>query len=101
MTTPIPVWGEQIAALRFLAHRVARVHGPTHSDAVTLAEVVNALADTPIIDRAAQIVLGRRLRELTEDFQPWAGSCGSVCQLYAGLASVASALPHTHESSTH
>jgi len=93
MTTAIPIWREQIAALRFLAHKVARVHGPTHPDAAILAEVVNTLVDTPIADTAAQAALGRRLSELTSGFKPWAGSCASVHQLFAGLKTVATSLP--------
>lgn len=99
MSTPIPAWREQIAALRFLAAKVARVHGPGHPDAAILAEVVNTLADIPANDLAAQAALGQRLAELTGGFHPWSGACGSVHQLFSGLKAVAAALPQPNESS--
>jgi len=91
--TTTPDWREQIAALRFLAHKVARVHGPTHPDAAILAEAVNTLVDTPAADTTAQAALGRRLSELTGGFRPWTGACASVHQLFAGLKTVATTLP--------
>ena len=101
MTAPIPAtaaWREQLSALRFLAAKVARVHGPTHPDAAIIAEVVNALTDTPAVDLDTQAALGRRLDELTGGFHPWPGSCGSVHQLFAGLKSVAAAMSQKGES---
>jgi iron-sulfur cluster repair protein YtfE (RIC family) len=94
-TASIPAWRDQIAQLRYLAAKVGRVHGPTHPDMATLAEVVATLADSPADDRAAHAALGRRMRELTADFRPWSGSCASVYQLYQGLSAVTAALPAT------
>jgi len=96
-TATIPAWRERIAQLRYLAVKVGRVHGPTHPDMATLAEVVATLADSPAGDRAAHTVLGRRLRDLTADFHPWPGACASVQQLYAGLRAVAAELPRPSE----
>jgi iron-sulfur cluster repair protein YtfE (RIC family) len=91
---PTPAWREPIGQLRYLAAKVGRVHGPTHPDMATLAEVVATLADSPAADQAAHAALGRRMRELTGDFKPWSGACGSVYQLFHGLAAVASILPN-------
>lgn len=94
MTTPsLPAWRDQVAQLRYLAVKVARVHGPTHPDMIRLAEVVATLANGIVDDHAAQALLGGRLRALTHDFQPWDGSCSSVQQLFHGLSAVAAALP--------
>lgn len=94
MTAPAtPAWREPIGQLRYLAAKVGRVHGPTHPDMATLAEVVATLADSPADDQAAHAALGRRMRELTGEFKPWNGACGSVHQLYQGLAAVAAVLP--------
>ena len=101
MIAPIPVtatWREQLSALRFLAAKVARVHGPTHPDAAIIAELVNALSDTPAVDMDTQAALVRRLDALTGGFHPWSGSCGSVHQLFTGLKSVAAALPQKSET---
>jgi iron-sulfur cluster repair protein YtfE (RIC family) len=92
-TTSIPAWRDQIFQLRYLAAKVGRVHGPTHPDMATLAEVVATLADSPEDDRVAHAALGHRMRELTADFRPWSGSCASVHQLYQGLFAVTAALP--------
>ncbi len=100
MSTVIPqpaIWREPAAALRFLAAKVARVHGPGHPDAAILAEVVNTLVDTPTADRAAQAALARRMRELTGDFHPWPGACASVHQLFLGLKAVTADLPSAAE----
>lgn len=86
-------WREYLTALRFLAAKVAQVHGPTHPDVAILAEVVNTLAATPAADIAALAALGHRLDALTDGFRPWPGSCASVQRLYAGLKAVAAALP--------
>ena len=94
MTTTLePIWRDRIAQLRYLAAKVARVHGPTHPDVATLAEVVATLADSPASDRAAHAALARRIRDLTAGFSPWRGACASVHQLYLGLSEVATTLP--------
>jgi iron-sulfur cluster repair protein YtfE (RIC family) len=94
MTTPaIPAWRDQVAQLRYLAAKVGRVHGASHPDMATLAEVVATLADSQADDRAAHAALNRRLGELTGGFRPWSGACASVHQLFHGLAAVAAALP--------
>ena len=101
MTAPIPAtatWREQLSALRFLAAKVARVHGPTHPDAAIIAHVVNTLIDTPAVDMDTQAALSRRLDELTGGFHPWPGSCGSVHLLFTGLKAVAVALPKKVQS---
>lgn len=94
-TTAQPVWRDQVAQLRYLAVKVARVHGPTHPDMATLAEVVATLADSPATDQAAHAALGRRMRELTGAFRPWSGACASVHQLFHGLSAVAATLPQS------
>jgi iron-sulfur cluster repair protein YtfE (RIC family) len=96
-TTAPPVWRDQIASLRYLAVKVARVHGDTHPSMGTLAEVVATLADSQPDDHAAHVALAHRLRELTWDFHPWNGSCHSVRLLFSGLAAVAAVLPITVE----
>ena len=93
MSTEIPIWREQTAALRFLAAKVARVHGPGHPEAAMLSEVVNTLVDTPTADTTAQAALARRMSELTGGFRPWQGGCASVHQLFLGLKNVAALLP--------
>ena len=98
-TSAIPAWRDQIAQLRYLAVMVARVHGPTHPAMATLSQVVVALADSSLGDQVAHVALGRRLGELTGDFHPWNGACGSVFQLYAGLKTVAAALPKARDGS--
>ncbi|MBN8525136.1 MAG: hypothetical protein J0M02_07360 [Planctomycetes bacterium] len=95
MTTTAPQWRDQASALRYLAAKVARVHGPTHPDMGTLAEVVAALADSRDDDRAAHTALAARLRDLTGGFRPWPGACASVHQLFQGLGAVAASLPVT------
>ncbi len=90
-----PVWRDEVAQLRYLAVKVARVHGPTHPDMATLAEVVATLADSQATDQAAHAALGKRLRELTGDFRPWSGACASVHQLFHGLSTVTDSLPAT------
>ncbi|MCK6487352.1 MAG: hypothetical protein L6R48_03255 [Planctomycetes bacterium] len=92
-TTASPVWRDQLAPLRYLAAKVARVHGGSHPAMATLAEVVATLADSQAGDHAAHAALGRRLGELTGGFRPWSGACASVHQLFLGLAAVAAALP--------
>jgi iron-sulfur cluster repair protein YtfE (RIC family) len=92
-TTSFPAWRDQIAQLRYLAAKVGRVHGPSHPDMATLAEVVVTLADSSADDQAAHAALGRRMRELTAEFHPWSGSCASVHQLFQGLSTVTAALP--------
>lgn len=94
-TTTQPVWRDQVAQLRYVAVKVARVHGPTHPDMATLSEVVATLADSPASDQVAHAALGKRLRELTGGFRPWKGACGSVHQLFHGLSAVADTLPAT------
>ncbi|MEK7415379.1 MAG: hypothetical protein AAB263_18890 [Planctomycetota bacterium] len=86
-------WQHEAGALRFLAAKVARVHGPTHPDVATLATVVDALAVTKPSDTQALSTMGGRLRELTGEFKPWEGACGSVHQLFAGLKGIAQELP--------
>ncbi|MEK7411838.1 MAG: hypothetical protein AAB263_00810 [Planctomycetota bacterium] len=96
MTSPSqPFWRDQIAQLRYLAVKVARVHGPTHPDMATLAEVVATLADSHADDVAAHVALGKRMHELTEGFHPWSGACGSVHQLFHGLSAVAATVTIT------
>ncbi len=93
MTTSLPAeWRETLAPLRYLAAKVARVHGPTHPDMATLSEAVATLADSPDADATAHHALGLRLRELTGDFKPWPGACASVHQLFHGLATVTTTL---------
>lgn len=73
----------ELMRLRFLARKVAMVHGPHRPQLGDLAELVERLAQTPetaIADRdAAEATV------LTDDFKPWNGACGSVQALYSGL----------------
>ena len=85
-TSAIPAWRDQIAQLRYLAAMVARVHGPTHPAMATLCQVVAALADSNLGDQAAHAALGRRLGELTGDFHPWNGACGSAPPVFSRAA---------------
>lgn len=87
-----PTWRQDAAELRYLAATVARVHGASHPAMATLAEVVDALADSRDDDRAAHAALVHRLRELTSGFTPWEDACASVRRLFAGLASLAALL---------
>ena len=90
-----PIWRDQVAQLRYLAVKVARVHGPTHPDMATLAEVVATLADSNAGDHVAHAALAHRLRELTGEFRPWSGACGSVHQLFHGLSNVTATISAT------
>ena len=92
MSAAVPGWREPIAELRYLAAKVGSVHGQTHPDMATLAEVVATLADSHGDDHAAHVALARRMRELTDGFNPWSGSCGSVRRLYQSLAPIADVL---------
>lgn len=87
-----PIWREGARELRYLAEKVARVHGDTHPEVAVLAEVVASLADDSG-DLAAARALLPRLRQLTDDFRPWRGSCASVWQLFTGLEQVAVHIP--------
>ena len=93
--TTFPPWHDQLAELRYLAAKVARVHGLTHPDTAILSEVVATFADCPRDDHLAHAALAGRIRVLTRDFQPWSEACGSVRQLYLGLAHVVNAVPGT------
>lgn len=87
-----PPWHDQLAELRYLAAKVGRVHGITHPDTATLSEVVATFADCSSHDHLAHAALAGRIRVLTRDFQPWSEACGSVRQLYQGLANVVNAV---------
>ncbi len=102
MSTTLPVWREQLGPLRYLAVKVARVHGPTHPDMAILSEAIATLAHSAPDDHAGQAVLAQRIRELTGGLYfgfpkgrdvPWDGACNSVRQLFAGLADVVAAIP--------
>lgn len=85
MATTVHDWREHLVSLRYLAAKVAAVHGPSHPDVQVLANVVSDLADAPCVDANVLTAVARRMANLTNDFQPWAGACGSVQCLYAGL----------------
>ena len=93
MVTNLPLWREHLASLRYLAAKVAGVHGSSHPDTAVLASVMGILVDAPSADALVQRALGQRIAILTNDFQPWAGACGSVQRLFAGLKAVVAALP--------
>lgn len=80
---PHPDRAAELGRLRFLATKVAMVHGAAHPDMTTLAAILQRVAstpDTPIStnDRAA-------FAALTSDYTPWPAACGSVQGLFAGL----------------
>lgn len=107
--------GQELPLLRFLAQKVAMVHGPNHPAAVELGSLVveltdgteawlaresreilpwlNAAGHRPIQAIADESKEGhgkrtgtlRRIRILTESYTPWEGSCGTVARLYDGL----------------
>lgn len=95
-----------LPTLRFMAHKVAQVHGDSHPDMVKLAPVVDRLVDigsarwlaepavTGAIPAAAVPVepLLTEARRLTASYQPWEGSCGTVRRLFDGLAKIDKAL---------
>ena len=83
---PLTDRSEELSRLRFLARKVALVHGTGHPHTVELAALVSRLADTPTApmseaDRATASTL-------TEAFAPWEGACGSVQALYHGLNAI-------------
>ena len=84
-----------LGSLRYLAAKVARVHGALHPDLPVLAEVVGAMADGPVSDHQGRRALAARMRALTGDFKPWAGACGSVYQLFHELSAVVSEVEST------
>lgn len=94
-TTP---WRDQLAELRYLAAKVAHVHGATHPELLLLAKTVTALAESPLDHPDHHGVLGARLCTLTNSFTPWSGACGSVDQLFNGLSAVVAALPAVDKS---
>lgn len=93
-----------LPTLRFMAHKVAQVHGDSHPDMVKLAPVVDHLVDLasarwladPIAAVSAISVpletLLTEARSLTATYQPWEGSCGTVRRLFEGLSKIDKAL---------
>lgn len=107
--------GHELPSLRFMAQKVAQVHGPGHPAAAELGQEVRALADhaeawlalesREILPRLSPGALGTipvtrskmkeghekrkeamaRIRVLTESYRPWEGACDTVARLYAGL----------------
>jgi len=107
--------GQELPQLRFMAQKVAQVHGPVHPPAVELGALVRTLADgtEAWLDRESREILPwlssgekkqvpvtrqelldgqdkrkelvSRIRVLTESYQPWEGACGTVARLFAGL----------------
>ena len=93
-TIPVPAaWRTRAGELRYLAAKVARVHGAAHPDLATLAEAVDTLTACADGDCAGQAALAGRLAALSGGFRPWPGACASVHQLFQGLAAVAAELP--------
>jgi iron-sulfur cluster repair protein YtfE (RIC family) len=93
MSTTTRSWRDDLGPLRYLAVKVARVHGPTHPDMAILSEAIATLARSAEADHAGQAVLAQRIHELTHGFRPWDGACNSVRQLFAGLAAVVTHIP--------
>jgi iron-sulfur cluster repair protein YtfE (RIC family) len=83
---PAPERAAELARLRFLARKVALVHGTSHPRMQELAAVVGAVADHPEQPTAAGT--RERLAVLTDRFQPWPEACGSVRALFSGLAAL-------------
>jgi iron-sulfur cluster repair protein YtfE (RIC family) len=98
MPDDLPDPRDLFTGLRFLAAKVAAVHGASHPETAALAEAVSALAQPPPDDPTRQAALGRRIAIMTNDFTPWVGSCGSVQRLFAGLKIAVGAIPQPHES---
>lgn len=73
----------ELMRLRFLARKVALVHGPHRPQLADLAELVERLAQTPEVAIADADAAEATI--LTDDFRPWHGACGSVQALYGGL----------------
>jgi iron-sulfur cluster repair protein YtfE (RIC family) len=95
-----------LPTLRFMAHKVAQVHGDSHPDMVTLAPIVDRLVGigsarwlaepavsgvNPAPEQALEPLL-IEARRLTTSYQPWEGSCGTVRRLFEGLAKLDKAL---------
>ena len=73
----------ELGRLRFLATKVAMVHGQSQPAMVALSAIVTRVAEAPQRtiepdDRAA-------LTQLTANFTPWPSACGSVRALFDGL----------------
>lgn len=89
-----------LPTLRFMAQKVAQVHGPNHPPAVALGEIVARLCDSAEAFRKAKTpanaaplpALLASVRELTDAFTPWEGACGTVRRLYTGLAELDAAI---------
>jgi regulator of cell morphogenesis and NO signaling len=112
----------ELPRLRFLADKVAMVHGPTHPAMGELARIVDTLAQdvaahatkedevvfaavlaghhdglaAPITTLCHEHERHARLiaeaRRLCDGFRPWSGACGSVQRLFQGLAALESDL---------
>lgn len=73
----------ELGRLRFLATKVAMVHGSTHPDMTTLAAILQRVANTP--DAAIAANDRGAFAALTTNYTPWPAACGSVQGLFAGL----------------
>lgn len=96
----------ELSRLLLLADKVARVHGPGHPEMVAFAATANAIVNT-VAAQVARASDGDRtvpaaevtqitadlasLRQQSNAFTPWPGSCASVYLLMRGWA-VASAV---------
>jgi iron-sulfur cluster repair protein YtfE (RIC family) len=68
--------------LRFMAATVAKVHGYSHPDMITLNQAVSELAQGGSANPGE---LQARIARLTGDYTPWPGACATVAKLFGGL----------------
>ena len=74
------------AELEDLAIKVRRAHGDQHPQMVELAQIIHTLAITP--PATLPLVLKphqAELANLTDNYRPWLGACGSVAMLFNSL----------------
>lgn len=97
----------ELSRLLLLADKVARVHGPGHPEMVAFAATANTLVNT-VAAQVARVSDGDRsmptaevvqitadlatLRQLSNAYTPWPGSCASVYLLMRGWATVSAVL---------
>lgn len=80
---PSPDRAAELGRLRFLATKVAMVHGQAQPAMVALAAIVNRVAEAPQqpISSEERSALARA----TTNYSPWPNACGSVRALFDGL----------------
>lgn len=73
----------ELGRLRFLATKVAMVHGHAHPAMAALSGIVTRVAEAP--QRAIAADDRAAIAQLTASYVPWPDACGSVRALFDGL----------------